>query len=368
MSELTENRLFEQIATLLQSARQKVVNTVNHTMVQTYFEIGRMIVEDELNGYERAKYAKSQIKLLSQKLTQQFGRGFSERNLQNMRQFYLLYSVPLFDESEMLKIQSNPQRVFAGLLNIQSIPQTVSAELVNKETEPRYFPLSWSHYQKLMRITDPYERQFYEIEAAKNNWSLRELERQYDSALFTRLALSKNKEEIRQLALQGQQIEKPADLVKDPYILKFLGLPELPNYSESDLEQKLIDKLEHFLLELGSGFAFIGRQQRISFDEQHFYIDLVFYNRLLRCFVLIDLKIGKLKHQDIGQMQMYVNYYDREMRLEGENKTIGIILCQDKTESLVKYTLPEDNDQIFASKYQTALPSKEALLALLENI
>lgn len=365
MSELTENRLFEQIATLLQSARQKVVNTVNHTMVQTYFEIGRMIVEEELNGYERAKYAKSQIKLLSQKLTKQFGRGFSERNLQNMRQFYLLYSVPLFDETEMLKIQSNPQKAPADLINIQSIPQTLSAELINKETGQRYFPLSWSHYQKLMRITDPYERHFYEIEAAKNNWSLRELERQYDSALFTRLALSKNKEEIQQLALQGQQIEKPADLVKDPYILEFLGLPELPNYSENELEQRLIDKLEHFLLELGAGFAFIGRQQRISFDEQHFYIDLVFYNRLLRCFVLVDLKIGKLKHQDIGQMQMYVNYYDREMRLEGENKTIGIILCQDKTESLVKYTLPEDNDQIFASKYQTALPSKEALLQLL---
>lgn len=369
MSELTENRLFEQIATLLQSARQKVVNTVNHTMVQTYFEIGRMIVEEEQSGNARANYAQNQLKVVSQKLTAQFGKGFSVSNLKNMRQFYLTYHEQTQLISEMLlTLQPKRQTVSSELVINNTKRQTVSAELVNKETEPRYFPLSWSHYQKLMRITDPYERHFYEIEAAKNNWSLRELERQYDSALFTRLALSKNKEEIQQLALQGQQIEKPADLVKDPYILEFLGLPELPNYSESDLEQKLIDKLEHFLLELGSGFAFIGRQQRISFDEQHFYIDLVFYNRLLRCFVLIDLKIGKLKHQDIGQMQMYVNYYDREMRLEGENKTIGIILCQDKTESLVKYTLPEDNDQIFASKYQTALPSKEALLALLENI
>ncbi|MFA9499230.1 YhcG family protein [Mannheimia sp. E30BD] len=354
MTELVRNKLFEQIAILLDMARQKVMTTVNHTMVQTYFEIGRMIVEDELQGNERAKYAQSQLKGLSEKLTEQFGKGFSVSNLKNMRQFYLTYS----EQSQFL------EKEFAKL---EPIRQTVSSELIKKDTEKQTFPLSWSHYQKLIRISDPYERRFYEIEAEKNHWSLRELERQYDSALFTRLALSKNKDEIRALALEGQKIEKPADLVKDPYILEFLGLSEMPSYSENELEQHLIDKLEHFLLELGSGFAFVGRQKRISFDEQHFYIDLVFYNRLLRCFVLIDLKIGKLKHQDIGQMQMYVNYYDREMRLEGENQTIGLILCQDKTESLVKYTLPEDNDQIFASKYQTALPSKEALLALLQE-
>lgn len=366
MTNLTENKLFERITELLAAARQRVMSTVNHTMVQTYFEIGRMIFEDELQGNERAKYAQNQLKTLSQKLTDKFGKGFSVRNLQTMRQFYLVYSVPLelqLDEKEPIT-----QTLFAQLSNFQSKMQTASAELVKNYSENNpLFPLSWSHYQRLIRISDPYERHFYEIEAAKNNWSLRELERQCDSALFARLALSKNKDEVRALALEGQKIEKPADLVKDPYVLEFLGLPELPSYSENELEQRLIDKLEHFLLELGSGFAFIGRQQRISFDEQHFYIDLVFYNRLLRCFVLIDLKIGKLKHQDIGQMQMYVNYYDREMRLEGENKTIGIILCQDKTESLVKYTLPEDNDQIFASKYETALPSKEALLALLQE-
>lgn len=366
MTNLTENKLFERITELLAAARQRVMSTVNHTMVQTYFEIGRMIFEDELQGNERAKYAQNQLKTLSQKLTDKFGKGFSVRNLQTMRQFYLVYSVPLelqLDEKEPIT-----QTLFAQLSNFQSKMQTLSAELIKNHSENNpLFPLSWSHYQRLIRISDPYERHFYEIEAAKNNWSLRELERQCDSALFARLALSKNKDEVRALALEGQKIEKPADLVKDPYVLEFLGLPELPSYSENELEQRLIDKLEHFLLELGSGFAFIGRQQRISFDEQHFYIDLVFYNRLLRCFVLIDLKIGKLKHQDIGQMQMYVNYYDREMRLEGENKTIGIILCQDKTESLVKYTLPEDNDQIFASKYETALPSKEALLALLQE-
>lgn len=229
------------------------------------------------------------------------------------------------------------------------------------------FNLSWSHYLKLMRISDLNERKFYEIEAYKNNWSLRELQRQFDSALYTRLSLSKNKEEILQLSEKGQIFEKPKDLVKDPYVLEFLGLAEKSSYSEDDLESGLIDKLEHFLLELGTGFTFVARQNRITFDEKHFKIDLVFYNRILKCFVLIDLKIGELKHQDIGQMQMYVNYYDREKRLQDENKTIGIILCQDKSEALVEYTLPEDNEQIFASKYQTVLPTKEELKKLLQN-
>jgi predicted nuclease of restriction endonuclease-like (RecB) superfamily len=218
-----------------------------------------------------------------------------------------------------------------------------------------------------MRITDINERRFYEIESYKNNWSLRELQRQYDSALYARLSLSKNKEEILQLAEKGQIIEKPKDLIKDPYVLEFLGLSEKPHYSENELESELIDKLEHFLLELGTGFTFVARQDRITFDEKQFRIDLVFYNRVLRCFVLIDLKIGELKHQDIGQMQMYVNYYDREKRLEGENKTIGIILCQDKSEALVRYTLPEDNEQIFASKYFTILPSKQDFINILNS-
>ena len=227
------------------------------------------------------------------------------------------------------------------------------------------FKLSWSHYLKLMRINDENERKFYEIEAYKNNWSLRELQRQYDTALYTRLALSRNKKQVLELAEKGQIIEMPKDTIKDPYILEFLGLPEQSAYSESELEQKLIDKLEHFLLELGNGFTFVARQKRITIDEKHFKIDLVFYNRILKCFVLIDLKIGELQHQDIGQMQMYVNYYDREAKLEDENKTIGIILCQDKSEAVVQYTLPENNEQIFASKYLTVLPSKETLKQLI---
>lgn len=218
-----------------------------------------------------------------------------------------------------------------------------------------------------MRLDDPNERSFYEIESIKNNWSVRELNRQFDSALYIRLSLSRDKEAIKELFKKGQIIERPTDAIKDPYILESIGLPENSEYSENELEQLLIDKLEHFLLELGTGFAFVARQKRISFEDQHFFIDLVFYNRLLKCFVLIDLKIGKLKHQDIGQIQMYVNYYDREVRLNDENKTIGIILCKDKTESVVRYTLPENNEQIFTSKYQTVLPSEEQLEKLIKN-
>lgn len=219
----------------------------------------------------------------------------------------------------------------------------------------------------LLKINDELERKFYEIESFKNNWSLRELNRQYDAALFARLTVSKNKNELLKLAQQGQIYESPQDAIKDPYILEFIGLPEQNTYSENDLEQKLIDKLEHFLLELGTGFTFVSRQKRISFDDKHFRIDLVFYNRILKCFVLIDLKVGELKHQDIGQMQMYVNYYDRKIKLKDENKTIGLILCQNKSEAVVEYTLPENNTQIFASKYLTVLPSKETLIKLIEE-
>ncbi len=218
-----------------------------------------------------------------------------------------------------------------------------------------------------MRIDNPEERSFYEIEARENNWSLRELQRQFDSSLYERLQLSRDKDGIKALAKQGQIIESPKDVIKDPYILEFLGLDELPQYSESELEQRLIDHLQTFLLELGKGFTFVGRQVRFTFDEQHFRVDLVFYNRLLRAFVLIDLKRGTLKHQDLGQMQMYVNYYDRFVKTDDENSTIGILLCTDKSDAMVEITLPQDNNQIFASKYQTYLPSKEELQKLIED-
>ena len=257
---------------LLENARSQIVTNINTTMVYTNFEIGRYIVEYEQNGKDRAEYGKFVLKNLSQKLSNRFGRGYSEDNLSNMRKFYLCYQ--------------NEQ-----------ISETVS----------------------------------------------------------------------RKFTLQGQIIEKPEDLIKDPYILEFTGLPELPVYSESELEQRLIDNLQKFLLELGKGFTFVGRQVRLTFDEEHYFVDLVFYNRLLRAFVLIDLKRGKLKHQDLGQMQMYVNYYDRFVKLEDENPTVGILLCADKNDSVVEITLPKDNSQIFASKYQTVLPSKDTLKKLLQD-
>lgn len=328
ISEINKSELLGKVIGLLNKARTEIVSNVNRTMVYTYYEIGKMIVEEEQNGKERAEYGQQIINELSDKLSKEFGKGFSSTNIKQMRSFYLIYSKS----------------------------QTVSDE----------FKLSWSHYLKLMRIDDENERRFYEIEAFKNNWSLRELQRQYDTALYNRLALSRDKKKVLELSVKGLIVEKPKDAIKDPYILEFIGLPEKSDYSENDLEQKLIDKLEFFLLELGTGFTFVSRQKRISFDDKHFRIDLVFYNRILKCFVLIDLKIGELKHQDIGQMQMYVNYYDREIKLPDENKTIGIILCQNKSEAVVQYTLPENNKQIFASKYQTVLPSKEELKKLIE--
>ena len=362
---LQNKELFQQVVDLLQNARQQVLRTVNSTMVYTYFEIGRIIVEEEQNGKERAEYGKQLLKGLSEQLTKEFGKGFSLRNLEQIRQFYLTYS-----KSETLL------RIF----NIQKT-QTLSAELKTSKTQTltaefnkfeyhtliSFFKLTWSHYTFLMRIDDEKERSFYEIESIKNNWSVRELKRQYDSALYTRLSLSRDKEGILKLSEEGQIIEKPKDIIKDPYILEFLGLPEMNQYSESDLEEQIINKLEHFLLELGQGFAFVARQKRITFDEKHFRIDLVFYNRILKSFVLIDLKIGELKHQDLGQMQMYVNYYDRNMRLEDENRTIGIVLCQNKSDLVVEYTLPENNEQIFASKYKTVLPTKEEFKRLIES-
>jgi predicted nuclease of restriction endonuclease-like (RecB) superfamily len=338
--------LFDNIRNLLAKARQSIVKNVNQTMVYTYFEIGRMIVEDEQQGYNRAAYGKRILVELSKRLTEEFGKGFSVENLDRMRYFYNVYS-PEISSTVLTKFHDAEMQA--------SMPCCPN------------FNLSWSHYLKLMRIEDRAERRFYEIEAAASNWSLRELQRQYDSALYHRLALNRDKQGVKALSEKGHIIEKPEDALKDPLILEFVGLLENTRYAESELEQKLIDKLEHFMLELGKGFTFAGRQVRITIDEKHFRIDLAFFNRYLKAFVLIDLKMGELTHQDIGQMQMYVNYYDRFVRLEDENKTIGIILCQDKSETLVKITLPEDNRQIFASRYRTVLPSKEELKKLVES-
>ena len=345
--ELESTKIFREVIDLLKNAREKIKNTIDNTMTNTYYEIGKIIVEEEQNGEKRAEYGKEIIKKLSILLTNEFGRGFSKSNIEQMRKFYLIYSKA----------------------------QTVSGELGNDEKNDgvliinggKELNLSWSHYLFLMRLEDLEERNFYEIEAFKNNWSVRELKRQFDTGLYQRLKLSRDKNKVKELSLRGQIIETPSDLVKDPYVLEFLGLEESSIYTENELESRIINKLEHFLLELGTGFLFSGRQVRMSFDEKHFYVDLVFYNRLLKCFVLIDLKIGALKHQDIGQMQMYVNYYDRKIKSEEENKTIGIILCRDKSKAIVEMTLPEDNTQIFASKYQLILPSKEELKKIIEE-
>ena len=326
---LTNNNIYQEIKELLYSAKNRVYQTINTTMTQTYFQIGKRIVEEEQGGETRAEYGKSLLKLLSVQLINEFGKGFSVDNLENMRRFYLAFQ--------------------------------------KSETVSRKFELSWSHYIFLTRIENINERNFYEIESIENSWSLRELKRQFDSGLFERLKLSSDKQKVKELSLNGQVIQTAQDLIKDPYILEFVGLPELSSYSESEQEQKLIDKLEHFLLELGKGFTFVARQKRITIDEKHFKVDLVFYNRLLKSFVVIDLKIGELKHQDIGQMMMYVNYFDRFEKTDDENSTIGIILCKDKSKALVELTLPKDNNQIYASKYLTILPNKEEFKKLLED-
>lgn len=343
MEKLSANFL-HQVCNLLENARKNVKTAVNLSMVYTYYDIGRMIIEEEQKGNNRADYGKYILKELSLHLCERFGKGFSVTNLKQMRQFYTTYSR-------------------------DQIGQTVSDQFENLPTidTGRKFFLSWSHYLQLMRITNVDERHFYEIESAKNDWSLSELKRQFNSSLYERLALSKDKKAVARLANEGQIVESPQDLIKDPYVLEFLGLPELPNYSETELESKIINNLQKFLLELGTGFTFVGRQVRFTFEEEHFRVDLVFFNRFLRCFVLFDLKIGELKHQDIGQMQMYVNYYDRKVKMPEENPTIGIILCKDKKQSIVEMTLPVDNNQIFASKYETILPSKADLQRLLEQ-
>lgn len=337
--------LVEQIRDLVQFARRSVVSAVNTLQVHTNFEIGRRIVEHEQQGEQRAEYGKKVLPELSATLTKEFGRGFSRSNLEYMRKFYLLY------RNQAASISQMPSGKF-----IAEKSQTASGK---SQIGPA-FPLSWSQYIFLMGIGDAGERRFYEIEAAQNSWTLPELKRQFDSSLYERLALSRDKDEVRRLALEGQTVNEHKDLLKEPYVLEFLGLDEKAKYSESDLETAIIDKLEHFLLELGKGFLFEARQKRFTFDEDHFFVDLVFYNRLLRCYVLIDLKIGKLTHQDLGQMQMYVNYFDRHVKLPTEQPTIGIILCKKKRDALVELTLPKDAG-IHAKEYQLYLPSKEDL-------
>lgn len=323
-----EDELFSQISKLIDDARSHVQTAVNTVMVYTYFGVGSYIVNFEQKGNTRAEYGKQTIKKLSEKLNVKYGKGWSIETLKKARKFYEVYS--------------QAKKVY-----------TVDPIKLN-------FNLSWNHYQILMRIENQEERQFYEIECVAQNWGVRQLQRQYNSSLYERLALSKDKKEVMRLANEGQVVEKSKDILKDPLTLEFLGLSEEAAYSENHLETAIINKLQKFLLELGKGFLFEARQKRFTFDEDNYFVDLVFYNRLLQCYVLIDLKIDKLTHQDLGQMQMYVNYFDRHVKQDFEKPTIGILLCKEKNDALVELTLPEDAN-IYAQKYELYLPDKKVL-------
>ena len=333
LPESEELDFFMSIYDLIQQARRGMERAINTTMTVTYYEIGRRIIEKEQQGKKRAQYGKRILQGLSDYLTKNIGKGYSVENLKLMRRFYTVYSEAAFGQSPITQFSPN---------------------------------ISWTHYIQLMRIVNEDERRFYELEIADNGWTVKEFQRQFDTSLYERLALSRDKEKVRELSEKGQIVETPQDLLRDPYVLEFTGLPEQSSYTETEFEQKLIDHLQKFLIELGKGFGYMGRQVRFTFEEESFYVDLVMYNRLLRCFVLIDLKIGRLKHVDIGQMQTYVNYYDRKVKMPDENPTIGIVLCKDKKSALVEMMLPEENNQIFAGRYQTVLPSKEELKKALE--
>ena len=346
------NNLLDRIGEILVKARTAVVREINKAQVLAYWEIGREIVEFEQKGKARAEYGEELLKRLSADLSAKFGKGFSERNLRNMRAFYLNFPIRQTVSAESLKFQTQSGK--------SEISQTLSNQF-----EPM---LSWSHYCELLKVEEPLARSFYEQEAIRNNWSVRELKRQINSMLFERLALSKDTKTVIKRAGRGQIIEKPEDAIKDPYILEFLNLKEETSYTESQLEQALIDKLQYFLLELGKGFTFVARQKRITIANRHYYIDLVFYNRLLKCFVLIDLKTGELDHADIGQMNFYLNYFRENEKQEDENDPIGLILCAKKDDIFAKYVLGGLNNKVFASKYKLTLPSEKELRLKLKSI
>lgn len=354
-----EQRLFERVVAILEAARKQVARTVNSSMVYAYWQIGREIIEVEQHGAERANYGEQVIARLSIRLTAEYQKGLGERLLRRMRQFYQTYpqgsSVPP-------ELKVGPQRAVAlrgedAGSPIRSAPRTESGALL--------FPpsLGWTHYRALLSVTNPVARAFYEIEAARENWGARELERQIGALLFDRLAKNRDKEKVLALAREGQRVDTPTDVLKEPLVLEFLHLKEQPGWQERDLEQAIIDRLEDFLLELGRGFCFVARQKRITIDGDHYYVDLVFYNRLLRSFVLLDLKLAKLTPQDLGQMLLYVNYFDRYQRAEHEAPTIGIVLCSDKNDAMVKIAFPKEQEQVMAARYQLYLPTEEELRA-----
>lgn len=315
---LVQENAYEAARNSVINAQRKVYAAVNNSMVQAYWEIGEQIYK-ACGENDRAEYGKGLIKYIADKLTKEFGKGFDERNLRKMRQFYCAY--PIRD--------------------------SLSPEL------------SWTHYRRLIRVEDEKIREFYTEECVKSSWSVRQLDRQINSFFYERLLSSQDKKAVSDEIQTLEPRPEYEKIIRDPYVLEFLDLEKNPHFYEKELEQAVIDHLQKFLLELGRGFSFVARQKHITFDDRHFYIDLVFYNYILKCFVLIDLKIGDLSHQDLGQMQMYVNYYTRELMNEGDNPPIGIVLCADKSDAIVKYTLAEENNQIYASKYKLYMPTEE---------
>ena len=383
--------VYERIREILDSAKAGVARSVNTTQVVANWLIGREIVEEEQRGKRRAGYGERLLKDLSKRLTGDVGPGWSVRNLEYCRSFYVNYPL-LVDagkshalraissigggaavDKETNALRSESAEPSAGREPETSAPDSRSPGFLLREIryavrgdswQPgQLHPnLSWTHYRTLMRVESAEARAFYEIEAIQSNWSTRELERQINSLLYERLAMSKDKKGLMRLAKNGQEIAKPDDVFKDPVVMEFLGLPESPRLQESELEEALINNLQGFLLEMGKGFAFVSRQERITLDGDHFYIDLVFYHVVLKCFVLIDLKVDKLTHADLGQLQLYVNYYDHERCTAEDNPTLGLVLCTDKNDAVVKYTLgPEQSKKIFASRYKFHLPSEAEL-------
>jgi predicted nuclease of restriction endonuclease-like (RecB) superfamily len=356
--------IYERIKEILELARASVARTVNTTQVTANWLIGREIVEEEQQGERRAGYGEQLLEDLSIKLTREYGSGFSVQNLRLFRQFYQTYPLLIIGSKIRYALSSESEPI--DRKNEKEKGHALSGESWEAgELNPN---LSWTHYRTLLRVEKPEARAFYEIETIRNNWKTRELERQINSLLYERLALSKDRKGLMRLATKGQEIQKPADVFKDPLAMEFLGLPVSPKLVESDLEQALINSLQTFLLEQGRGFAFVSRQERITLDGDHFYIDLVFYHTILKCYVVIDLKVGKLNHQDLGQLQLYVNYYDQERRAEGDNPTLGLILCTDKNDAVVRYTLgPAQQKKIFASRYKLYLPTEAELKAELRR-
>lgn len=366
--------LYGRVREILDAARTGIARTVNTTQVMANWLIGREIVEEEQRGKRRAGYGTALLGDLAERLRVEFGSGYGVDNLELFRRFYAEYPQLLADSAvaaavaNPAKFSDAPRRKSGAEHVVPSTelftPAAVGVNADGATWQPGRLNanLSWTHYRRLLRVDRQDARAFYELEAARNAWSARELERQVASLLFDRLAKSRDKQGLLRLAARGHEVARPIDALKDPMVLEFLNLPESPRLVETKLEQALIENLQHFLLELGTGFAFVARQQRITVDGDHFYIDLVFYHAVLKCFVLVDLKVGKLTHADLGQIQFYVNFYDRERCTEGDNPTVGLVLCPDKNDAVVKYTLGEQQERnIFASRYQLHLPTEAQL-------